>query len=176
MLRLYVLRHAKSARPEGVTDHERPLAARGREAAPVMGAFMRLERYVPDKVLVSTAVRTQETYQLLNATLKGPAPILTKAIYEADWRDLLGLCHNMETECRALMLVGHNPGLADFSAHLVDASKSNEDAMDSMRGKYPTTCLAIFDFDIASWSEMEPRKGILRQFVTPKMLGGVDED
>ncbi|MET0367054.1 MAG: histidine phosphatase family protein, partial [Methylobacterium sp.] len=37
MRRLILLRHAKSDRPAGVRDLERPLNKRGRRAAPVVG-------------------------------------------------------------------------------------------------------------------------------------------
>ncbi|MGQ3295308.1 MAG: SixA phosphatase family protein, partial [Shinella sp.] len=37
MKRLLLLRHAKSAWPEGVEDHDRPLSDRGRRDAPCMG-------------------------------------------------------------------------------------------------------------------------------------------
>jgi len=60
-LRLILLRHAKSAWPDGVADKERPLAPRGLEAASLMGEYMAREELLPDLVLVSTARRTQET-------------------------------------------------------------------------------------------------------------------
>ena len=65
MRRLMLLRHAKSNRPEGVADRERPLATRGREAAPVMGRCLADELLLPDLVLISPARRTQETWQLV---------------------------------------------------------------------------------------------------------------
>jgi len=40
MKQLLLLRHAKSAWPDGVDDHDRPLAERGRRDAPRMGAHM----------------------------------------------------------------------------------------------------------------------------------------
>ncbi|WP_204322083.1 histidine phosphatase family protein, partial [Streptococcus pneumoniae] len=62
MHRLILLRHAKSDWPEGVADHERPLNGRGRRAAPLMGEAMVERGYVPERALVSSAKRTQETW------------------------------------------------------------------------------------------------------------------
>ena len=64
MLRLLLLRHAKSAYPAGVDDHDRPLAARGRAAAPVIGRYMADQGLVPDLAVVSTARRAQQTWAL----------------------------------------------------------------------------------------------------------------
>ncbi|MFE6686352.1 SixA phosphatase family protein [Streptomyces sp. NPDC057743] len=70
--RLIVLRHAKSAWPEGVPDHERPLAGRGRRDAPAAGRWLRQRHCAPDVVLCSTSRRTRETWERIAAEL-GPS-------------------------------------------------------------------------------------------------------
>jgi phosphohistidine phosphatase len=54
MRRLMLLRHAKSdwSAPGG-RDLDRPLSARGREAAPKMGAYMARHALVPDLIISS---------------------------------------------------------------------------------------------------------------------------
>ena len=59
MPRLILLRHAKSAWPDGAPDVDRPLAKRGREAAPRMGGYLAEEGLIPDLVLVSPARRAR---------------------------------------------------------------------------------------------------------------------
>lgn len=58
--RLVVLRHAKSAWPAGVADHERPLAPRGRRDAPAAGRALVEADCLPDLALCSTAVRAPD--------------------------------------------------------------------------------------------------------------------
>ena len=55
MRRLILLRHAKSDWPPGMVDHDRPLAARGRRAAPLIGRWLVDNGFVPDRAVVSTA-------------------------------------------------------------------------------------------------------------------------
>ena len=69
MKRLLLLRHAKSAWPEGVEDHDRPLGDRGRRDAPRMGAYMASAGLQPGFALVSSARRTQETWALVEPAL-----------------------------------------------------------------------------------------------------------
>lgn len=59
-----VLRHAKSAWPTGVADHERPLAPRGRRDAPAAGRALAESDCLPDLALCSTAVRARQTWEL----------------------------------------------------------------------------------------------------------------
>ena len=69
MLRLLLLRHAKSDWPDGVDDHDRPLAERGRRAGPLMARYMTGEGLIPDLALISTARRTRETWELLRPVI-----------------------------------------------------------------------------------------------------------
>ncbi|HXO47768.1 MAG TPA: histidine phosphatase family protein, partial [Mycobacterium sp.] len=58
---LVLLRHAKSAYPDGAADHERPLAPRGQREAGLAGDWLRTHLPTIDAVLCSTATRTRET-------------------------------------------------------------------------------------------------------------------
>ena len=67
MKRLLIMRHAKSAWPDGVDDHDRPLNKRGNRAAPKMAHLLLQKGFSPDAAIVSSARRTQETWQQMNA-------------------------------------------------------------------------------------------------------------
>ena len=53
MRRLILLRHAKSDRPAGVRDLERPLNKRGKRAAPVVGERIAAEGLRPPEFLLA---------------------------------------------------------------------------------------------------------------------------
>lgn len=168
MRRLVLLRHAKSDWPDGLDDHERPLAERGRRDAPRMGAYLAAEHLLPDLVLVSSAARTRETFDLLAPAL-GPLESRTEPrIYEAPAERLLGVVRETPDSVRTLMLVGHNPGMEDLARLLVGFG--DRYAFARMQEKYPTSGLAVIDLSAESWSEAVPREGRLDRFVTPKSL------
>ena len=51
--RLYLLRHAKSSwKDEGLADHDRPLARRGRCAAKAIGRHLREQEVEPEPELI----------------------------------------------------------------------------------------------------------------------------
>lgn len=169
MRRLMLLRHTKSAWPDGVEDHERPLADRGRKAGPSMGNYMALNHLLPDLAIVSTARRTQETWELVRPAFAKPVVTLDEGrIYEASVSAILGVIHETGGEARTLLLVGHNPGLQQLALYLIGMAARNDQAR--LREKYPTGGLAVIDFNIESWKQAAGGTGRLERFVTPKSM------
>ena len=165
MKRLLLLRHAKSAWPEGVEDHDRPLGARGHRDAPRMGAYLTAAGLQPDFALISSARRTQETWALLG--LRCPSRTVA-SIYEAEPPAILAAIHAAPVESETLLVIGHNPGFEHVAGLL--APKGEAEALARLREKYPTAGLAVIAFDIAAWVDVAPGTGRLESFVTPKML------
>uniref|UniRef100_A0A9E8A319 Histidine phosphatase family protein n=1 Tax=Bosea sp. NBC_00436 TaxID=2969620 RepID=A0A9E8A319_9HYPH len=175
MRRLMLLRHAKSHWPTGVADRDRPLAARGREAAPVMGRYLADELLLPDLVLISPAKRTVETWEMVAPMLpEKPATQYEPRIYEAKVERLLDVVQEVEGDVRTLLLIGHNPGFEEL-AHLL-TGHGDRYAAARMSQKYPTCGLAVIDFAVEHWYAIAAREGRLDRFVTPGSLGeGPDE-
>lgn len=175
MRRLLLLRHAKSDWPAGVADHERPLATRGREAAPIIGRYMAAEHLLPDHVVVSPSRRTQETFDLVSAEWPHEAGHrIDGRIYEAKVDALLSVIRDTPSASRTLLVVGHNPGMADLAAHLT--GQADRYAFARIKTKYPTCALAVLEFRLESWAAIAKATGRLERFVTPATLGsGPDE-
>ena len=174
MRRLMLLRHAKSDWPDGVADIDRPLAPRGREAAPRMGAYLAAEGLLPDQVLVSPARRARETFDLVAPSLGGATVREEPRIYEAPAARLLQVAREGEADARALLLVGHNPGFEDLARRLV--GHGDRYAFARLSAKYPTAGLAVIDFAVKAWSEIGPGAGRLDRFVTPGTLGAPEDE
>lgn len=175
MRRLMLLRHAKSNWPTGVADRDRPLAARGREAAPMMGRYLADELLLPDLVLISPARRTVETWELVAPMLpEKPATQYEPRIYEAKTDRLLEVVQEIEGDVRTVLMIGHNPGLAELAQRLT--GHGDRYAAARMSQKYPTAGLAVLDFAVDDWRDVDERGGRLDRFVTPASLGeGPDE-
>ncbi len=175
MRRLMLLRHAKSDWPNGFSDFERPLAPRGRLAAPLMGRYLRSEGLLPDLAIVSAARRTAETWDLVSGELGEVVPhSLDSRIYEAPFETILAAIHDVGPAVRTLLVVGHNPGMEELGEALIGFG--DRFAAQRMRAKYPTAGLCVLDFDIEDWTAVAERGARLDRFVTPASLGsGPDE-
>jgi phosphohistidine phosphatase len=162
--RLILLRHAKSAWPD-VADQDRPLAGRGRRAAPAAGRWLRESGHVPDLVLCSTALRARETWQLAQEELGAhPQTTFERRVYGASAAELLELAREAPSGVRRLMIVGHEPTMSDLTLELADDDRGA--ALDRVRAKFPTAAIAILVFT-GSWPELGPGKARLAEFVVP---------
>ncbi|WP_275785704.1 SixA phosphatase family protein [Pararhizobium gei] len=167
--RLILLRHGKSAWPEGVADEARPLSERGRRAAPVIGAYMEHETLIPDLVLVSPATRAQQTWDLVRDELPADMAERTETkLYEVPAETIVDAIRSVEASCRTLLVVGHNPGMEDAAAMLAGGGEAG--AIYLIKEKFPTAGLAVIDFDIEGWNDLAAGSGYLERFVTPRSL------
>lgn len=118
MSELLVLRHAKAGDgPQRDTpDHERPLAPRGLRDAERLGHWLLATDIAPDRVLVSTATRAVQTARLVLEALGAAAPPLMteRRLYLADPACVAETVLEHADGCERLLVVGHNPGLAQF--------------------------------------------------------------
>ena len=164
MRRLVLLRHAKSDWPD-VADHERPLAKRGRRDAPVAGRWLGRSGYVPDAVVCSTARRAVQTWELAAAGLAdavpGAAPPVhyESRVYEATVLGLLMLVREFPDERRTVLVVGHNPGLAELAVGMAAPPPEPPSA-------FPTAAIAVLGLS-GTWAEAGPGEARLLAFAVP---------
>ncbi|WP_028746431.1 SixA phosphatase family protein [Rhizobium mesoamericanum] len=167
--RLLLLRHAKSAWPTDVADHDRPLAGRGEKAAPLIGRYLARENLIPDLVLVSSARRTQETWKLVAKKLPSSIDKTDREdLYEASAAKIAGVVQAVDPSVRTLMLIGHNPGFQDLAEGLIGTGDA--EACAGIRQKFPTAALAVIAFDVDRWEQLRPKSGTLERFITPRSL------
>jgi phosphohistidine phosphatase len=176
MRQLLLLRHAKSSWDDpALSDHARPLNARGRKSAAAMAQAMRDLGLVPDIVLVSSARRTLQTLEALTP-FEDPALIEPMdALYLAPWRRLLEAVQAAPETARSVLLIGHNPGLHELALALAGAVGVTRPSpgMQRLAEGYPTGALAEFTI-AAPWRLLEPGGGRLVRFIQPRDLSAAD--
>ncbi len=167
MKRLILMRHAKSDwSGPARRDHDRPLAPRGQRAAPRIGRWLAENGWSPDQALVSSARRTQETWQRMTALHRTcPAPAVLPALYGAAARDILRLVQ-AHGRGATLLVLGHNPGIAEAAALLARHPPADGDF-----ARYPTAATTVLEFPVADWRALAPRSGGVAGFVVPRALG-----
>ncbi|MGP3981560.1 SixA phosphatase family protein [Streptomyces sp. KR80] len=163
--RIVLLRHAKADWPE-VSDHERPLAERGRKDAPVAGRWLAGTGISPNLTLCSTATRSRETWKLVVHELpQRPRTVYEERLYEASLGELIALLNETSDEVRDLLVVGHNPGMHALADAL--AGEAEGDALARMsRGGFPTAAIAVVGFN-GSWKSVEHGVGTLLEYWAP---------
>jgi phosphohistidine phosphatase len=173
MKRLFVLRHAKAGPHDAKHDQERSLVDRGRTDSARIGRVMREKNYVPDLVLCSSARRTVETWEHAASAIGAQAATrFLDALYDAAAGTILKCVQNEGGDSRAVVVIGHNPGLEDFARKLMRKPANAEECSraGALATKFPTCALAVFDFDVDEWTKIATAAGVLIDYVTPANL------
>ncbi len=174
MKAVYLLRHAKSDWAEaGLKDHERPLSERGKKAAPQMAAYIKSKKYRPDLILCSTARRTVETYDALKEVLGDSVSVrFEDSLYLAEPRHLMDRLRWLDDAVKSVMIIGHNPGIAQLALQLTQSPKDGEEEKihKRMREKFSTGALAVIRLPIKAWADLKEGHGRLADFMRPKDL------
>lgn len=165
MKRLILTRHAKSSWDDPLMpDHDRPLNERGKTAAADLGQWLASRGYVPEKVLCSDAVRTRATWSGLAPALPGtPLLELKPALYHAGSDVMLAVLKHAKSD--TVMMIGHNPGIADFAEKLVARVPVNPDFE-----RYPTGATLVVDFIADAWDEIAFGSGVVVDFIVPREI------
>ncbi|MFJ9737824.1 SixA phosphatase family protein [Streptomyces sp. NPDC101166] len=163
--RIVLFRHAKADWPQ-VTDHERPLAERGRQDAAVAGRKLTDTGMSIDLALCSTATRTRETWKLaVHEFPHRPKTVYEERIYEASPGELIALLNETPDDVRNVILVGHNPGVQGLADILSGTSEG--DARERMNGRgFPAAAFAVVSFD-GPWKSLEPGTATLLDYWAP---------
>lgn len=168
MNEILLLRHAKSSRDDpSLDDFDRGLAERGREAAPLIGREIAARDWPPDRVLISPALRTRQTWARVRAELDDPPKAAhPDGLYMGRASALLDLLRAVPPGTKRLLVVGHNPGMEDLARDLAGQG-SDPAALAAMTRKFPTAALARFAFD-GAWADLAPGGARLVAFLRPK--------
>jgi phosphohistidine phosphatase len=160
---LLVMRHAKSAYPPGVVDHDRPLAPRGVREAGLGGEWLRLNVPEIDAVLCSTATRARDT--LAHTEVSAPVRYRER-LYDATPGTVIEEINGADDEVRTLLLIGHEPAMAQVVLALA-AGATNRKAAEQVSTKYPTSAIAELHVDVP-WRQLEPGGAVLVTFHVPR--------
>lgn len=145
-MRLLLLRHAKAGPPQGGDDHGRTLTPRGIEEATSAGTRMAEQGWIPDLALVSDARRTRQTFDLAAAQLPVPPRLtLLPGLYNADPETILEAIAAAPPATLCLLVIGHNPGLAETVQRLVRTAP--EALRATLAQGFPTATLAVVTVD-----------------------------
>ena len=169
MRRLFLVRHAKAEPGVGRDDYERKLTARGREDAAMVAQALAARNMLPDALIHSGAARAKETAEVFAAEWGGRAALEEDpTLYDAAPSRLFARARALADTRARIGFVGHNPGLGELAVSLAGSGAHEE--LRRMTVKYPTSAVAVLDFRVGRWDEIERHAGLLSLYLTPADL------
>jgi phosphohistidine phosphatase len=158
MKQLFIVRHAEAEQGKvQQPDFERALTSEGRQDALDLGRYLKVQNLAPQKILVSSAKRTLETFLQINLSLQTTYEE-RKDVYNASFEELRALIAFTDDDIHSLMIVGHNPGVHALALYF---SKTSEEPRE-----FPPTSLLILNFDVA-WNKFQRHGGGRQIFRMP---------
>lgn len=167
MKTMTLIRHAKSSWKEPMLqDMDRPLNKRGQANSIMMGERMRDQKYLPDKIYSSPAVRAEETSHLIAEALQTPrrgtferdTVELVSALYTFNYEELLCWIRSLDQNVDNFFIVCHNPAMTDLFNFLTLSHVE----------KIPTCGVAVLEVNITNWSQLGAGMAWVKFYDFPK--------
>lgn len=150
MDRLILFRHGKAEHESASgEDFDRPLAARGASDSAAMAESLSRLGLIPDLVLISPAARTRETWAAAEAAFPQAEVRLEPDLYHADAGAIRRVAEAAGAGRRAVMVVGHNPGLQELAVDLLREGSAPASLVARAQRRFPTAAAAVFLIDTA---------------------------
>lgn len=150
MQRLILMRHAEAERAAASgRDRDRVLSAHGRADAAAMGRALAARGIRPDLALVSPAVRTQQTWDLIHDALGDVQVRRDEPLYNGSSDVLRRAVEAAEDDAGCLLMIAHNPGVHLLAVEYLIESAASPSVLDRMSGGFPPGAAALFSVDVA---------------------------
>ena len=151
--RLIVMRHAK-AEPFAPSDHARPLTDRGLASARDAGSHLRDWGLAPDYAVVSSALRTRQTWDALveTAAIVHCTVRFDDAVFTGSPDVVLEALRAVPEDATLVIFVGHNPTAAFVAHHLDDGEGDPEEVSELFKG-FPPGAMAVLEVRVP-WAEL----------------------
>ena len=165
---LLILRHAKSAWDTGAaSDFDRPLAKRGRKAAPRVGRFLLAQNLIPDYVISSPAQRAKQTVIAVceQMNIEQEQINFDDRIYGGWTSSLVQVLRECPVSANCIMIAGHNPGLES----LLEALCNHHIPFPDDGKLMPTAAIAHLEIH-SQWDELAPASGRLISLTRARSL------
>lgn len=158
------MRHAKSDYPEGVSDHDRALAARGIREAGLAGNWLRANAPAVDAVLCSTAPRARRT--LDNTRIDAPVRF-SERLYGATPGTMIEEINETADAVGTLLVIGHDPTTSALALVLSDDKNTEIAVLERISTKFPTSAITVLAVP-CPWKKLEPHRAALTRFEVPR--------
>lgn len=121
MIKLYLVRHAKSSRaiPE-LKDIDRPLTEKGYADAHLITKELKRRKIKTDLIITSHAIRAISTALIFAQALKYPYRniLINEKIYSENFKDILAVIKEHALKYKSIMVFGHNPAFEELVNYL----------------------------------------------------------
>jgi phosphohistidine phosphatase len=159
---LYLIRHGKSDHLDtSLTDFERHLSKKGKQASNLMGQKLMQRGLIPDRILISPSKRTKSTAKRIARALnfEKDSIVHDSTLYRCKTQELISAIRSLDPKYKSVIIVGHNPSTIQVANHF---------QKDTIFTSVPTTGIIAIKFESYSWENLGHKQGKFMFFDYPK--------
>ena len=146
MRHLILMRHAKTEQPAiGQSDISRELTERGRQDAPLVAKQLAKVGAQPTVALVSDAVRTRQTWDLIKPSFPDCQAKIMSSLYLAEAETIIR--EALQSDEEHVLVLGHNPGMHELACVIANGDTKPEL---ELHEKLPTSGAVFFERENAN--------------------------
>lgn len=150
-MKLFLMRHAQAEEAKAKDDKLRLLTEVGKKEASVAADF--LKQYHIDKILVSSAMRTRQTSEIIQDKIKCSKYEILPELYASSAEKIVEIIAKQENSAKILLVIAHNPGILRVALQLLDSDSLEYDEL--LDGGMPTAKIVTLDFPaMVSWKDI----------------------
>ncbi len=134
-----------------------------------MAGWLKTMGAIPDHAIISDAVRTTETWNLVAQDLSLDITTnITRSFYLAPPLTMLNTIKEAPDTAETIIVIGHQPGMSVLVERLSDGSEPAN--RNRAFQHFPTAATALIDMPVESWADVDFGKGVFSRFSSPKEL------
>ena len=150
-MKLFLMRHAETKPLNNQDDYLRELTEKGIKEAEEAAAF--LKKYKIDKILVSNAVRTIQTGEIIRNKINSAKLEICPELYASTSEDIIELISQQEDQNKNILVIAHNPGIFNAALELVEYESPEYKFI--VKNGMPTARIIKIELDnISSWQNL----------------------
>ena len=161
MKAVIMVRHSKaSSKDLPIIDKDRPLRKRGKNDLELIKPALMKHALKPEHIFSSSANRAAQTATILAGYYNMNDSIsFFDDLYRATPWEIFDFITKRDDELQSLMVVGHNPELAEATDLL---------CRDSFDAPVPTSACICLSFDVDRWDLIQVNTGGMKYYEYPK--------
>ncbi len=157
-MKLFLMRHAEAEINHDKIDAQRCLTAHGKSQAINVGQFLK-EKYQIDKMLVSSAKRTTETFECMQDIIKCKKYEFLSELYNPNTQTILNIIAKQPNEYKNLLVISHNPSIFKAGLKLLNVNSPAYDIL--LERAMPPANIIILDFEaMNNWSKLSSHDSV----------------
>lgn len=167
--KLFLIRHAE--KESNAYEKDISLSQKGFQQALAMGQHFAKHKIDFDRVLCSTALRTQQTLKkILEGMGANIETSLEEDLYYGSTGDMLSLCQALDEKYNNVLIVGHNPLIPQFLTLIATRDSYLDNQHPVFRGQYHPCTVSHLEITAQKWADIQPYENILKEMIYTKDL------